>query len=70
MVLSERQSESVRFVRIERHVARVGPVCDFTQICRERRSCCWPVCGMTDGAAEGGIISRDKVDFPESLRDH
>ena len=42
-VLSERQSESVRFVRIERHVPRVGPVCDFTQICRERRSCCLPV---------------------------
>ena len=39
-VLSERQSESVRFVRIERHVPRVGPVCDFTQICRVRRSCC------------------------------
>ena len=35
MVLSERHSESVRFVRIERHVPRVGPVCDFTQICSE-----------------------------------
>ena len=35
-VLLERHSESVRFVRIERHVPRVGPVCDFTQICRER----------------------------------
>ena len=34
-VLSERQSESVRFVRIERHVPRVGPVCDFIQICSE-----------------------------------
>ena len=34
-VLSKRHSESVRFVRIEKHVARVGPVCDFTQICRE-----------------------------------
>ena len=41
--LSERHSESVRFVRIERHVPRVGPVCDFIQTCRERRSCCWPV---------------------------
>ena len=30
-VLSERHSESVRFVRIEteRHVPRVGPICDF-----------------------------------------
>ena len=28
-VLSERHSESVRFVRIERHVPRVGPDCDF-----------------------------------------
>ena len=35
MVLSERHSESVRFVWIERHVPRVGPVCDFTQICSE-----------------------------------
>ena len=43
MVLSERQSESVRFVRIERHVPRVGPVCDFPQIFRERRSCSLPV---------------------------
>ena len=34
-VLSERHSESVRFVRIERYVPRVGPVCDFIQICRE-----------------------------------
>ena len=34
-VLSERHYESVRFVRIERHVPHVGPVCDFTQICRE-----------------------------------
>ena len=40
MVFSERHSESVRFVRIERHVPRVGPVCDFIQICSERRSCC------------------------------
>ena len=43
MVLSERHSESVRFVRIEKHVPRVGPVCDFTQICREQRSCGLPV---------------------------
>ena len=35
MVLSERHSESVRFVWIERHVPRVGPVRDFIQICRE-----------------------------------
>ncbi len=42
-VLSERQSESVRFVWIGRIVPRVGPVCDFTQICSERRSCCLPV---------------------------
>ena len=35
MVLLERHSESVRFVNIERHVPRVGPVCDFIQICRE-----------------------------------
>ena len=34
-VLLERHSESVRFVRIERHVPRVGPVCDFIQICSE-----------------------------------
>ena len=34
-VLSERYGESVRLVRIERHVPRVGQVCDFTQICRE-----------------------------------
>ena len=40
---SVRHSESVRFVMIERHVPRVGPVCDFTQICREGRSCCLPV---------------------------
>ena len=39
----QRDSESVRFVRIERHVPRVGPVCDFTQISSERRSCCLPV---------------------------
>ena len=42
-VLSERHSESVRFVRIERHVPRVGSVCDFIQICRERGSYCLPV---------------------------
>ena len=42
-VLSERHRESVRFVRIERHVPHVGPVCDFIQICSERRSCCLPV---------------------------
>ena len=29
MVLSERHCESVRFVRIERHVPRVGPVFFF-----------------------------------------
>ena len=34
-VLSERHRESVRFVRIERHVPRVGSVCDFIQISRE-----------------------------------
>ncbi len=34
-VLSERHYKSVRFVRIERHVPHVGPVCDFIQICRE-----------------------------------
>ena len=39
-VLSERQSESVKLDWIERHVPRVGPVCDFTQICCEQRSCC------------------------------
>ena len=37
MVLSERHSESVRFVRIEIHVPRVGPVCDFIQICRAKK---------------------------------
>ena len=31
---------SVRFVRVARHVPRVGPACDFTQICSERSSCC------------------------------
>ena len=34
-VLSERHIESVRLVRIERHVPRVGPACNFTQIYRE-----------------------------------
>ena len=34
-VLSERHSESARFVRVERHVPRVAPACDFIQICRE-----------------------------------
>ena len=29
MVLLERESESVRFVRIERHIPSVEPVCDF-----------------------------------------
>ena len=43
MVLSKRHRENVRFVRIERHVPCVGPVCDFIQICSERRSCCLPV---------------------------
>ena len=32
MVLWERHCESVRFVRSERHVTRVGPVCDFKVI--------------------------------------
>ena len=36
-VLSERHSESVRFVKIERHVPCVGPVCDFIQICRVKK---------------------------------
>ena len=36
-VLLERHSESVRFVRIERHVPRVGPACDFIQICSVKR---------------------------------
>ena len=35
MVFSERQSESVRFVRIERHVPSAGSPCDFIDICRE-----------------------------------
>ena len=35
MVLSERDSKSVRFVRIERHVPCVGSSCDFIQISRE-----------------------------------
>ena len=35
MVLSERHSESVRSVSIERHVPRVGAACDFLHICRE-----------------------------------
>ena len=34
-VCSERHCESVRFVRIDRHVLRVGPACDLIQICRE-----------------------------------
>ena len=34
-VLSERHSESARFVRIEGHLPRVGQACDFIQICRE-----------------------------------
>ena len=42
-VSKKRQRESVRFVWIERRVPRVGPVCDFIQICSERRSCCLPV---------------------------
>ena len=38
MVLSKRHGESVRFVRIERHVPHVGPVCDFfIQICRVKK---------------------------------
>ena len=43
MVLLERHGESVRCVWNERHVPRVGPVCDFIQICSERRSCCLSV---------------------------
>ena len=31
-VLSERHRESLRFVRIERHVPRVGAACDFIQV--------------------------------------
>ena len=34
-VLLERQSESVRFVRIKRHVPCVEQACDVIQICRE-----------------------------------
>ena len=49
----------MRFVGIERHVPRVGPVCDFIQICSERRSCCLLVWGMTYGMADGGVISKE-----------
>ena len=35
VLLSESDRESVRFVRIERHVPIVGPACDFIQICRK-----------------------------------
>ena len=41
MVLSERHRESVRFVRIESHVPRVGPVCDFTQIAVSEEAAAW-----------------------------
>ena len=50
---------SVRFVRIERHVSSVRLACDVIQIDREWRSCCLLIWGMTDGTAEGGVMSKD-----------
>ena len=50
---------SVRFVRIEWHVSSVRPGCDVIQIDREWRSCCLLIWGMTDGTAEGGVMSKD-----------
>jgi len=41
-VLSARHSESVRFVRIERHVPHVGPVCDLSRSAEsEEAAVCW-----------------------------
>ena len=69
-VLSERHRESLTFVRIERHVSGVGPVCDFTQICRVMRLL---HAGLRDVRSYGRGWShqqRDKEVFSESLRDH
>ena len=70
MILSERHSESVRFVRIERHVPSVGPACDFFQICREWRGCCVLSWGIPDGTTEGGLISKEIKRIFQSWRDH
>ena len=71
MVLSERQSESVRFDRIERHVPHVGPVCDFNRgLQRVKRLL---LADLRDDRWYGRGWShqqRDKEDFPESQRDH
>ena len=49
---------------------RVGLVCDFTQICSERRSCCLPVWGMKDAPAEGGVISKEIKRIFHRVGDH
>ena len=40
-VLSERHSESVRFVWIERHVPCVGPVCDLSRSAVSEEAAAW-----------------------------
>ena len=53
---------SVRFVRIESHVPRVGPVCDFyPELQRVKRLLLAGDRGMTDNMveAEGGVISKE-----------
>ena len=45
-VLLKRHGESVRFVRIERHVPRVEPACDVIQICRVKMLL---LAGLRDG---------------------
>ncbi len=67
-VLSERHRESVRFVRIERHVPHVGPACDFIQICRVKRLL---LADLRDDRWYGRGWShqqREKEDFPASER--
>ena len=69
MVLSERHSESVRFVTIERNLPHVGSVCDFIQK-RVKRLVLADLMDDTWYGRGWSHQQRDKEDFPESRRDH
>ena len=64
-VLSDRHSESVRFVRIERNVPRAGPVRDFGSFTRRGLSA--EICGDKSQTQQG---RRDRRGDGSRQKDH
>ena len=47
------------FLRIERHIPSIRPICDFVNISRQGRGCCLSVRRMRDVTAEDRVISKE-----------